>query len=178
MTVNIGLPPPAGRTQVSSRDLRRIISASVADTSLAQPALTTTKPTAGIIAIEHCPFVRLLFGGTDAADETVNYQVIAWRVLVLDPLAPVWIGEVIASGAFTLGTLALSTLIEAANGLVADTVTNTPNISGTVARSPADNTIASLLLPTVGATLLQVQTERGTTGTAAKADVFVQLCEN
>lgn len=165
------------RTQVSQRAFKHVIQASTATTALARPAMTTTKPTgSGVLDTERAPFCRFIFGGTDGDGEIVNYQVIAWREISLgDGKQPVWVGEVIASGAATFGTLALSTLIEAANGLVADTITDTKNLTGRVLNSDEANGVATLLVPTFGATLLQVQTD---INTAAKADVFAQLAEN
>ena len=151
------------------------VDSSGADDALAAPSPTTTKPVpgaSGVLEAAYQEAVRLFFGGTDAADETVNYQVIGWTPLFT---GTTWIPRVLAKGAFTLGTAtygASGLELGAAAGFLADTVTDT--IADAVWYSPADNTVAFLEIDCRNCQFIQIQTDLGT---AATADVFAQFGE-
>jgi len=140
---------------------------------LSNPSVTTTEPTTAVHNVSGRTMARLCFGGTDAANETVNYQVILWFVSWLDD-TKVWTPVLAAKGAFTLGTTALPTSLIAANGLFADTITETLAQPGSIARSPANDSIATLDIDLRDAELIQVETDRDT---AATAYTMIQLSD-
>ena len=109
--------------------------------------------------------IRFIFGGTDAADETVNYRVIAWS------RGPgLWLPQVVASGTATLGATAMTvTGLDTAATLLADTITETLGLQGSLVRSPVANAVADLTVWPGSAQLLTVETDLGT---AAAASVY------
>ena len=109
--------------------------------------------------------IRFIFGGTDAADETVNYRVIAWS------RGPgLWLPQVVASGTATLGATAMTvTGLDTAATLLADTITETLGLQGSLVRSPVANAVADLTVWAGSAQLLTVETDLGT---AAAASVY------
>ena len=149
-----------------------LISASTDTAALSNPSVTTTEPTTAVHNIDKRSMARLLFGGTDAADETVNYQVILWSASWLTN-TKVWTPVIAAKGAFTLGDASLPTSLVAV-GLFADTITETLVQPGSIARSPADDSIASLEINLRDADVIQVETDLGT---AAAAYVMIQFSD-
>jgi len=165
----------AGALAYAKPIVEQIIIASPATGALSNPAATTTKPTTGVLDVGKSPFARFFFGGSDTADKTMNYQVIAWYPFKTSARVTAWIPKVIAKGAATLGATAVPTLFTAANGLFADTLTDTISEGGTVVSSPTGDMVASLKVATAGAPLLQVETD---ITTAATADVWAEKCDN
>jgi len=149
-----------------------LISASTDTGALSNPSVTTTEPTTAVHNIDKRSMARFLFGGTDAADETVNYQVILWSASWLTN-TKVWTPIIAAKGAFTLGDAALPTSLVAA-GFFADTITETLVQPGSIARSPADDSIASLEIDLRDADVIQVETDLGT---AAAAYAMIQFSD-
>lgn len=148
-----------------------IVEASVATSALSNPSAATSVASAWKSAKDFSS-ARFLFGGTDAADETVNYQIILWYDVGDDKdYAPV----IAAKGTFTLGATTLPVNIEAANGFFADTITDTIIQTGTIIRSPADDSIASIDIDLRNAKFVLVETDLGT---AAAADVIMILGEH
>jgi len=149
-----------------------LISASTDTAALSNPSVTTTEPTTAAHNIDKRSMARLLFGGTDAADETVNYQVILWSASYLTN-TKVWTPLLAAKGMYTLGAQALPTSLVAA-GFFADTITETLGQPGSILRTPEDDSIASLEIDLRDADVIQVETDRGT---AATAHVMIQMSE-
>ena len=161
----------------SAQSWKKRISASVATAALTAPACVAAKAAdnVGIFEVDNFPAVRLIFGGSDAENETINYQVILWSKGDAGATTEGWIPTVIASGVATLGALTYAVAgLGTSTYLVADTITNTARIGGVEAFSPANDRIASLVIPTRNATFIEVQTDLGT---AATADVFAQQGE-
>lgn len=154
-----------------------LIAASTADGSLSNPSIVTADPGGGdgYIETHGYPLARILFGGSTTANQTVNYQVSAVPRVWKDGAGngQMWVPKITAAGTYTLGATALPAWMYAANGLVADTITETVNC-GAVVHSPADDSVAWLDVPTDGAQYLLIETDRGT---AATADVIVQFGE-
>lgn len=166
-------PMQGGFDCASALGLRHVVANSAANDSLAPPAATGSKPTTGILQTQKHKFARFLFGGVGADNSTVNYQVVAWFPFEKSGVLT-WVGMIVAQGAATLGGLALPTSVQA-TGRFADGLTNTLNVTGSVVTNPGDDGIAQLVVPTFGAAILQVQTDLGT---ATKADVLGQACDN
>ena len=122
---------------------------------------------------------RLIFGGSDAAGEKVNADVVFWyeaRRAGTLAYIPFWACNLVAEfGAATYGS---ATNLGATGNLFADAITDgghQGNIIST-ALSPGNTTdeIAMIEVPLRGASLLDIRVELDT---AATADVFLQLSE-
>jgi hypothetical protein len=101
-------------------------------------------------------FVRLVFFGTDAANETLGYRLTGWT-----SAGDIWVPSVLLVGVATLGEavgLAGTTILD--THLIADTITTTAGMAhehaATRLYAPADNSIASVLVPTLGFTRLSL----------------------
>jgi len=170
--------------QVSQQPLRLVLDGATYDTGLADPAVTSTMPatdsTTGrvVLPTNNFPVGRIVFGGTNTENQTINYQVILWRETV-GATGIVWVPTLVAKGVATLGTFAYTaTELGAATNLFADTLTNALPTSGHPAVkivSPENNRVAYIECETANASLLEVQCERGT---AATIDAFMQFGES
>lgn len=159
----------------------RLIDGSVLTAALSDPAPAQTKAIVrdsaanGVMDVEQCTVARLMFGGTDTANETINFQVILWNEGVNSTNKEAWIGRVIAKGTAVLGDDVYASTgigLGAAANFFADTIIDSVGVCRVY--SPADETRAVLEVPILGAQRIEVQTDLGT---AASADVFVQLGE-
>ena len=164
--------------RVVRTDLKLLYAASAATAAFSvdgsTPLPTATRPTgtASHKAIDcgQFPAVRFIFAGTDAADETVNYQVVAWTYG-----CGVYIPHVIASGAYTLGAMPMTVAgLDTTATLLADTITDTLSMPGVLERSTAANTCCDLTVWPGGAQYLTVETDLGT---AAAASVYWQVTD-
>ena len=167
---------PFGSTFVASptNAMGLIIDGSTDTGALADPTASNTAPTGGVRWVENHQAARFVFGGSNADNETVNYQVILWR-LATSGENDAFVPEVIAKGAYTLGAdVYAATNIGAGTEFWADTITDTINSPGVYIISPEDDTRAILEVPLKGAVYVEVITDLGT---AATADVFMQLGE-
>jgi hypothetical protein len=168
----------------SKQSFKLVLDGAVGTTALAEPVpvVQSRLPSAGTastgyISTDNYTCARIMFGGTDAANETINYQVVLWY-----PVVPIsgademtYTPLVVAAGVATLGTAAYTTDdMGAATNLFADTITNTRTVTGVAVNSPAGNSKAWLDIDLHNASGIEIQTERGT---AASADVFLQLGE-
>lgn len=169
--------PRGDRTAEWKSILTRVVNNSNATAALdATPAAVDDNnfPTSGVLDVQDAPAVRLFFGGTDAADETINYQVLAWYPMDSD-MGLQWLPRLIASGVATLGAMAMPTAFQASNGLMADQITDTISDAGnSIEGSGANDRAAFLYLKMRNAAKIQVEVD---VDTAARADVFAQLCE-
>jgi hypothetical protein len=166
--------PPSRRSQSKMR-IRKLLDESTDTAALSFPAITATRPTTGAVQTDDFPNVRLFFGGRNAADETVNYQVILWRQFD-SASGRVWVPTIVCKGQYTLGTLVYGSegyLGNATDGYWADGITEEKG--GGVVHSPGNNEIAWMDVDVQNAEILQVETDLGT---AAQADVFHQLAES
>ena len=151
------------------------------DDSAATAALTDPAPVAakaevigtaahGVIDTRGQSVARIMFGGTDAADEAFNYQVIAWSQ-VIGQSAEGWIPRVIAKGLVTLGADVYAVAgVGGATNFFADTITDTI-LDGATVYTVTDQR-AVLEVSVRDAERIEVQTDLTT---AAKADAFIQL---
>lgn len=177
MSDSHAIRPLGGRSSEWKCRFKRIIEASAATTALdATPAAVadSSKPTTGVIDLQDATACRLIFGGTDAADETINYQAILWYMFDVGDGRVEWIPRLVATGVATLGAMVMPATLEATGGLMADQITDTLADTGNFVESAANDNVAILYIKARGATLLQVETD---IGTAAAADVFAQLGE-
>lgn len=146
---------------------RPIVKASTATGALTNPATTTTKPSTSI-DVQRFPAVALLFAGTDAADETVNYQVIGWSQAV-ETTPMFWMPAILAKGNYTLGTMtfgAAGNLVIPSATLFADTITEDTGRSGHEIREAVANAVAMLLVDTSNHELITVETDLDTAASA------------
>jgi len=148
-------------------EFKVVVDASTDTAALSNPSATATRPSSGVIKVDHAATARIQFGGTDAEDEAVNYQVILWHRLQ----KKLWVPMIMAKGAYTLGAATIPTPICASGGYYADSITENLALPGSVLRQEADDSIASLDIDTREADLLQIETDLAT---AAAAYVFVQ----
>ncbi len=167
-----------GRRLSASKGLGKLlIAGSTATASLTNPAIVTADPGGGdgYIDTQDFPLARFRFGGSITANQTVDYQITAWMPVFEDGPGngSLWLPTIVAAGRYTLGATILPTWMYAANGLMADIITETIG-SGAVLRSPADDSIATLDIPIDNAQYLLVETD---VVSATSADVFVQLGE-
>ncbi|HUX01083.1 MAG TPA: hypothetical protein VMY35_08900 [Phycisphaerae bacterium] len=145
---------------------KMVVDGSAATTALADPTVTRTIPTVNVFDTGYLQAARFYFGGTDAADETFNYQIIGWV-----PLSPgsangptVLLPVILAKGVVTLGAMVMTTLVT--NGKIADTITDTIDLYGTIKHSPTGELPASLILDVRNCIFLTVETDTATAATA------------
>lgn len=166
--------PPRRSTGEWKGYFRQIVDSSADTGALTPPTATTpTRPKGGTAGVMDCldaSVARLMFAGTDAANEIVNYQVILWYAFRNSEGQLDWVGREVANGVATLGTLAGPTRYGTI--FMADGLTDTVGDDGTVVENPADDGVALLKIRLRGAQYLQVITD---INTAATADVFAQL---
>lgn len=161
--------PPKHRTAVSRHAGVLVVDGSDDTTGFTNPVATITKPATQVVPMGDYAVLRLIFGGTDAANETVNYQVIGWYELPRGDAAQgdLWVPHLLARGAFTLGASAITGVT---NGKFADTITETLETTRRIINpSTPDDSIAELTIDTRNALLVTVETDRDT---AAKAYVW------
>ena len=166
--------PPGRRTSESKRHLKHVVQNDTTTSALANPTASTTKPTGNVIDLNDHAAARVFFGGTDGANETINYQILLWYLMDDGNGKQDWIPRIVATGVATLSAMAMPVNYQATNGLMADSITDTIDDDGSVEESPADDTVAMLYIKCRGAALLEIETDLGT---AAAADAWVQLGE-
>ncbi len=122
--------------------------------------------------------VKIMFSGSDNADETFTYQVISGAPLDFKQEGGRgYIGEKIGEGVVTLGATTLGAagaFIEASTSLWADTITETGSNTLSRAVSPGNDEIASLLIDVSQYHYIYVQVSRNGK-TAATMNVIYQL---
>lgn len=165
----------------STVPFKRIIAASALTAPLADPTPAATKALASdaaanaVVNTDGFPVVRLVFGGTDTANQTINFQAIGWSRGTSTTKTEVWLPRVLAKGTAILGDAVYSatgTGLGTAASLFADTISESIGLSRVY--SPADETRAVLEVPLLNSERLEVQTDLGT---ALAADVFAQFGE-
>ena len=158
----------------SNDPFRLIVDGSTATAALSQPAISATFPTAAT-RTSGWGAARFRMGGTDAENETFDYQVVLWTKF-LSSLGECYVPMVVASGTATLGTLAYGagTAIGATGNLFADTLDDDLGYRGVYVTSPAGDSIAELEIDIRNADGIEVQID---VVTAASADVLLQLAE-
>ena len=144
-----------------------IVEGDTNDTALSNPAVATTEPTTNAIHTTDRPVLRLIFGGTTTADQTINYQAIGWTPFLVAGNTN-WIPMILAKGLVTLGATAVPSGI-AANCLFADTITDTFNKPGSSVRSPGDDSVATLDLDVRNCPIVTIETDRATGAASAYA---------
>jgi len=176
-------PDATTRIGQSKRPWARALDSDTATTALANPVPVNTLPvaaagTTGAIQTHSDSMARIMIGGTDAANETINYQVVLWRRAgtVSGADANAYIPELIAKGVATLGATTF-TVDDIGSGaeFFADTITNTLARTGVAVNSSADDAIATIEVDVHNACAIEVETDLAT---AASSDVFVQMGEN
>jgi len=153
-------------SSVNRTNLKVLFTASTATTALATdgsaPVPTSTKPS-DAVDCEQAQGICFVFGGTDAADETINYRIVAWYFG-----SGVYLPMVVASGAATLGAMAMTvTGLDTAATLLADAITDTLTLGGNTVRSPANNCVADIVIQPGGAQFLTVDIDLGTAASAS-----------
>jgi len=146
------------------------------DTSaLTNPNMATKVPSPRF-AVKGMRRVFVMIGGSDAADEIINYQVVGWMRIVNVGVSAVgaYIPVLLAQGAATLGSNtygAGGTNVGATGNLLADTITNTLTTHpADRLHSPVDESNAMLELDVTGYSFITVDTDLND---AASADVMV-----
>lgn len=141
---------------------RALVSNSVA-TEFASKIPTLTEPTgAGVISLPSSggpKFVLITPFGTDAANETFDMRVVGWSY----SSDGVWIPFIMIQVAVVLGAAAVSGLT---NHFLADTITFTAGDDEAKIISPANDTVAHLLLHTRGFKELDYDFDLGTAAAA------------
>lgn len=158
--------PPGRRTAVSRHAGILVVDGSEDTTGLTNPVATGTQPATQVVPMGDYAALRLFFGGTDADNETVNYQVIGWYKMpfVDDGLPDLWTPHLLAKGAFTLGASAITGVT---NGKFADTITETLETTRRIINpSTPDNSVAELTIDTRNALLVTIETDLGTAASA------------
>ncbi len=125
--------------------------------------LPTGTGTSAAIECGDRPAYRFIFGGTDAANETINYRVITWKLG-----NGVYLPRVVATGVATLGAMPMTVSgLDSTATLIADTITETLGTGGVMVRSPANNTCADITVWPGGDQYVTVESDRGTAATAS-----------
>lgn len=147
-----------------------IVDGSTDSDALVAPVAAVDEPSLGtIIRIVTAPLMRFIFGITDADNETITYQIIGWyKVAMPVGVAKRFFGVVLAKGLATAGLLAIDGIT---NGFFVDAITDAVSTRTSVTSTVAENA-AMLTVDTHNASFISIVTERGTTGTAAKAYVW------
>jgi hypothetical protein len=120
---------------------------------------------------------ELVFLGTDAANETINYMISGLSPVfdwgIADPTDPVaWFETILATGVVTLGALTAGAAGAAHSGietgdLIADTITETASMADIEIFNPADDTVAILRINEArNVHSILVRTDLGTAATA------------
>ena len=175
----------ARRLVTSRQNWNRLLTADENTTAWAGvPAITKTKPASttgvGVVDTANYPLLRLIFAGTDAANETINFRIVGWQRYARGDGAAkqiFWLPRVLAVGVATLGTKTLGTDgadVESAAALLSDTIIETSGYDQATVFSPADNTVAWLDVQVGNCDLIEVDVDRGT---AATSSVIYQLAE-
>lgn len=162
--------PPGMRTAKSKQPFKVVVDGSTSTTALNTTPAAAGEPTTQVVKCEDFAKARLIFGGGAAADKTVNYQVILWYRVFKTKTQ--FIPVVVAHGTYTLGAMVMPAQIIAANGKIADTVSDDTGWDGLVIESPQDDNVAMIEIDLRGAEFLTIETDLGT---AASATVLVQL---
>ena len=128
----------------------------------------------GVLNCRGKSVARIIFGGTDLADEAFNYQVILWSQAVgASVTAPAWIPRVVAKGLATFGDdvyAATGAGMGAAANFFVDTITDTI-LDGATVYTVAEQR-AVLEIPLRDAERIEIQTDLTT---AATVDAFCQV---
>ena len=151
---------------ISRTDMKPLFTASTATTALptdgSAPIPTVTKPTYAVDC-STAPAIRFVFGGTGNADTNINYRVLTWTLAGLT-----YVPSVIASGVATLGAMVMTTTdLDTAATKLCDTITNTMGTPGIIVQSPANNTMASIIVIPGASSFITVETDLGTATTAS-----------
>ena len=193
-STNLGssIPPPV-RAARSREPFERILTAGVGGgtASVAIPdavegvvnlptmtvgVFDTSVANTGVVGLLDFPCAKLLFGGTDAADEDYTYQLALWSyVETLD----LYIPQVVATGKVTLGIVEYA--VSGTTYYLADAITNTLTSKepGVYVFTPDANNVAYILADTRGAEGLSLQVSCTTGATrAATAEILLQRSEN
>jgi len=164
-----------------------LIDGSVATVALADPVLEATEPAwnatsrPGLIAVDGYPTMRIAFGGTDTANQTINYQVVLWH-RVQNGTGTAWVGRIAAKGQAILGALTYGagTGIGATGNLLADIISDQIGQAGTTIYTDVGRA-AVLEINTSNAVYAEVELDLANAspalGDAVTADVLVQFGE-
>ena len=165
--------PPGSRVVRAKNGLQHLIVAGTDTATLSNPAVSDgTRPATNALRVKNYSKARFWIAGTDAADETINYQVIAWYLIGGKKGRNLYLPMLVAKGVATLGAMVVPAAMIATGGKFADTITQTLTVDGTVAVSPADDSAAMLEVDLRGAVFVSIETDLGT---GAAADVLIQL---
>lgn len=152
----------------------KVVDGSTSNTALAAPDATAALP-AGAINVTNCETVRLMFGGTDAANEHFNYAVDGiTEAYAADGVSKAFVPQLAASGVVTLGAKtygAGGAVLGASANLWADTITDTSGAKLASPFSPANDTIAYIDIRCAGFSYIVVRVCLDSS--AAAMDVFV-----
>jgi len=150
----------------------KLIDGSTATGALTNPTVSDTAPTgAGVFTCDALGTALFIFGGSNAANETINYQVIGYRTTI-GPAAggTDYVPQIVAKGTATLGAMVYTnTDLGAATNFFADTITTTIAYSSTLTYSPADDTVARLACDVREFNYFKLEVDLGT---AATSDAF------
>ena len=148
---------------LAAADFSRALVSNSAATSFASKIPTLVEPTgAGVISLPSAggpKFVVLVPFGTDAANEAFDMKVVGWSY----SSDGVWIPFTLLTVAVVLGSAAVSGLT---NHFLADTITYTAGDDEAKIISPANDTVAHVLLHTRGFKKLEYDFDLGTAAAA------------
>lgn len=153
--------------KINRTGIRELFLASTDTAALTNPVPTATKPTSAgdtpATACEQSPAMKFTFAGTDAANETVNYQIISWVLY-----GAVYVPRILAKGVFTLGSGAMTVDgLDTAATLFADTITDTIGRGGVVVTSFGNNTTADITVFLGSAEFVTVEIDADTATSAS-----------
>ena len=152
--------------------MQKVKIASTATAALGTPSVCSALPRESI-STDGAASLIFAFGGTDAANEIINYQVVGYYELSGGTKdKKIYMPHVLAAGAATLGVKTFGfagAALEAATSLFADTITDTAATKRARVYSPANDSIAFLEVDVRGMIAVEVQTDLNT---AASASVF------
>jgi len=183
---------PGARPRVNSTPWQILIDGSAATTTFttlaaglslnACVATSADAATGGAVAMPNPDGYEaafLIFGGTDAADETYNYRLSRVFKMEIRPGSLAWVPAMIGEGVVTLASptyTAAAAALGATGNLFADAITFTTPPAGVmlVSSGVANMNMPFLVVDMMGADALIVEVETGL-DVAASMDVFCKL---
>lgn len=156
---------------------------SAATTALSEPVPTTTKPAInttlgiGVLDCLDYPTAILRFVGRDAANETVNFQIVLWTKYGTGSSGTIYVPRIVAKGTYALGagTVTVAGLDSTETGsFVADHIELERCEAGIEVVTPVGGSAAYMKVALGSAHLLTVGTDLGT---AAGACVLGELSD-
>jgi hypothetical protein len=152
----------------------------------ARTAPTSTLPTTGFLYAQDYQGVKFFFGAKGAANASAQYQIYAYHPITVSGGGnssgnTMFLPELVAKGVFLAGANTFGTsaavfgLVADSANLIADVITDTAGLSGTIVQSATNGVNAFLSIPMRGAAGLVVDTRCANAGRVSASYCFAKL---